>query len=205
VFAEGAEDDVAGGAVSPEMLLSFDEFRAIMEEHDVLPMFLTPHNFPRHRQLPALRNLTPAEREVVLLLGSDVRPARDSLLINYDERARHFYFVLAGELAIERSGVTLQRVREGEFAGEAALFEDIKAKGDDGATTFTTAARVVADGTHALALDIRCALIDGGGCGGRVGGREGLKQRHKTLSGARHSPTPPLTPPPLTNPNVTQT
>jgi len=42
VFAEGLEgeeglDDVegAGGAVSPEMLLSFDEFRAIMEEHDV--------------------------------------------------------------------------------------------------------------------------------------------------------------------------
>jgi len=39
--------------------------------------------------------------------------------------------------------------------GEAALFEDIKAKGEDGNTTFTTAARVVSDHTHVLALDIR--------------------------------------------------
>lgn len=38
VFAEGVEGDAnepAGGAVAPEMLLSFDEFRAIMEDHDV--------------------------------------------------------------------------------------------------------------------------------------------------------------------------
>ena len=39
----------------------------------------------------------------------------------------------------------------------ANLFEDIKAKGVDGATTFTTAARAVGDGTHVLALDIRWA------------------------------------------------
>jgi hypothetical protein len=49
-------------------------------------MFLTPHKFARHKQLPALRNLDPAEREVVLLLGSDMRPQRDALLINYDEK-----------------------------------------------------------------------------------------------------------------------
>lgn len=45
VFAEGIEEEGLaageldeagpGGAVSPEMLLSFDEFRSIMEEHDV--------------------------------------------------------------------------------------------------------------------------------------------------------------------------
>ena len=46
-------------------------------------------------------------------------------------------------------------MREGEFLGEAALFEDIKAKGEDGATTFTTAARVASDRAHVLALDIR--------------------------------------------------
>lgn len=51
-------------------------------------MFLTPHKFAKHKQLPALRNLSPAEREVVLLLGSDVRPSKDSLLINYDEKVR---------------------------------------------------------------------------------------------------------------------
>jgi len=78
-------------------------------------MFLTPHKFARHKQLPALRNLDPAEREVVLLLGSDVRPAKGQLLINYDEKARQFYFVLEGEVVLERSGVTLQRVVEGEF------------------------------------------------------------------------------------------
>lgn len=31
------------------------------------------------------------------------------------DKARHFYFVLEGEVVLERSGVTLQRVREGEF------------------------------------------------------------------------------------------
>lgn len=51
-------------------------------------MFLTPQNFPYHRQLPALRHLAPAEREVVLLLGSDVRPDEGQLLINYDEKVR---------------------------------------------------------------------------------------------------------------------
>lgn len=43
--------------------------------------------------------------------------------------------------------------------GEAALFEDIKAKDEDGSTTFTTAARVVSQPTHVLALDIRCVCV----------------------------------------------
>lgn len=51
-------------------------------------MFLSPQSFPYHRQLPALRHLTPAEREVVLLLGSDERPEQGTLLINYDSKAR---------------------------------------------------------------------------------------------------------------------
>jgi hypothetical protein len=74
--------------------------------------------------------------------------------------------------------------------GEAALFEDIKAKDEDGATTFTTAARVVCDGTHALALDIRWGGWGAfwpvwgvlGGYGGKV--PWGTRACHGLLEGA---------------------
>jgi hypothetical protein len=244
-------------------------------------MFLTPHKFARHKQLPALRNLTPGEREVVLLLGSDVRPAQGQLLINYDEKVRRgveprprrrafwgpgdarrgsrpcstqrrpirpggslcpapgaraspppppprtppgppvllraggrgragaqqhhaaarWRGRVFGESAMPAAAAAASAPQflkcegsDGKPAapassgrhsvqclpllppfgasadpppprpglpprrqGEAALFEDIKAKDEDGSTTFTTAARVVSETTHVLALDIRWA------------------------------------------------
>jgi hypothetical protein len=68
-------------------------------------MFLTPHKLARHKQLPALRNLSPAEREVVLLLGSDVRPEKGALLINYDEKVGPWgQWALEGREGEDRGG-----------------------------------------------------------------------------------------------------
>ncbi len=58
-----------GGEVGSALpLLSFDEFRDIMNKHDVIPMFISPHKFAQHKQAPSFRGLSPAEREVILLL-----------------------------------------------------------------------------------------------------------------------------------------
>ena len=52
-----------------------------MDDFDVIPMFFAPHKSAQHKQAPAYRGLSPGEREVLLLLGTDVRPAPGELLI----------------------------------------------------------------------------------------------------------------------------
>jgi hypothetical protein len=54
------------------VLLSFEDFAAIMEEHDVIPMFVNPHKSALHKQPPAFRAMSPEEREVISLLGTEL-------------------------------------------------------------------------------------------------------------------------------------
>lgn len=70
----------------PDMvLISFEEFKHIMDEHDVIPIWVNPHKFAQHKQAPAFRALSPGEREVLLLLGSDVSSAAGTVLIQENE------------------------------------------------------------------------------------------------------------------------
>jgi hypothetical protein len=55
----------------------------------VIPIFVNPHKFAQHKQAPPLRALTPAEREVLLLLGSDISATEGQLLIQENDRVRH--------------------------------------------------------------------------------------------------------------------
>jgi hypothetical protein len=66
----------------------------------------------------------------------------------------HFYFILEGEVVLERGNVELGSMVEGSFMGEAALFDDIKQQDAEGAVTFTTAARVVSEHARVLQLNI---------------------------------------------------
>lgn len=52
----------------------------------VIPIFVNPHKFAQHKQAPALRALTPSEREVLLLLGSDVSTTEGHILIQENDR-----------------------------------------------------------------------------------------------------------------------
>jgi hypothetical protein len=54
----------------------------------VIPIFVNPHKFAQHKQAPPLRALTPAEREVLLLLGSDISATEGQLLIQENDRVR---------------------------------------------------------------------------------------------------------------------
>lgn len=54
----------------------------------MIPIFLNPHKFAQHKQAPALRHLTPAEREVLLLLGSDISTTGGQVLIQENDRVR---------------------------------------------------------------------------------------------------------------------
>jgi hypothetical protein len=54
------------------VLLSYEDFEAIMDEHDVIPMFVNPHKSALHRQPPAFRAMCPEEREVISLLGTEL-------------------------------------------------------------------------------------------------------------------------------------
>jgi hypothetical protein len=46
VFPEDGE-----GCDDPRLLLSFEEFRTIMDEYDVIPIFVNPHKFAQHKQV----------------------------------------------------------------------------------------------------------------------------------------------------------
>ena len=57
-----------------------------MDDYDVIPMFVNPHKSAQHKQAPAFREMTPAEREVLLLLGSEIQAQAGQLLIHENER-----------------------------------------------------------------------------------------------------------------------
>lgn len=54
---EGIDEEVAPvldeelGDSQEEVLISFEEFRTIMEEYDVIPIFVNPHKFAQHKQV----------------------------------------------------------------------------------------------------------------------------------------------------------
>lgn len=52
----------------------------------VLPIWQNPHKFAQHKQAPALRSLTAAEREVLLLLGSDISSSEGHILIQENDK-----------------------------------------------------------------------------------------------------------------------
>lgn len=54
----------------------------------VLPIWQNPHKFAQHKQAPALRSLTAAEREVLLLLGSDISSTEGHILIQENDKVR---------------------------------------------------------------------------------------------------------------------
>lgn len=43
------EGDAAGDPTL--MLLSFEEFKTVMDEYDVIPIFVNPHKFAQHKQV----------------------------------------------------------------------------------------------------------------------------------------------------------
>jgi hypothetical protein len=77
-----------------DLKLSFEEFKNIMEDYDVIPMFVNPHKSAQHKQAPAFRNMTPAEREVLLLLGSEIQAQAGQILIHENERVSMACFVV---------------------------------------------------------------------------------------------------------------
>ncbi|WIA37314.1 hypothetical protein OEZ86_014249 [Tetradesmus obliquus] len=144
-----------GGCNDPRLLLlSFQEFRTIMDEYDVIPIFVNPHKFAQHKQAPALRALSPAEREVLLLLGSDVAASQGQLLIQENDKCDHFFFLMEGEVQLQRGGINLGTLPEGSFVGEAALFSDIKQDDGEQSNTFTTAVAVTSEDARLLRLFI---------------------------------------------------
>ncbi|KAF6255167.1 hypothetical protein COO60DRAFT_246764 [Scenedesmus sp. NREL 46B-D3] len=142
------------GCDDPQLLLSFEEFRTIMDEYDVIPIFVNPHKFAQHKQAPALRALCPAEREVLLLLGSDITASQGQLLIQENDKCDHFFFLMEGEVQLQRGGVNLGTLLEGSFVGEAALFNDIKQDDGEQSNTFTTAVAVTSGHARLLRLFI---------------------------------------------------
>lgn len=85
-LAEAGDEDMPATAGPSDMvLISFEEFKQIMDEHDVIPIWVNPHKFAQHKQAPAFRALCPAEREVLLLLGSDVAATEGHVLIQENE------------------------------------------------------------------------------------------------------------------------
>jgi len=65
----------------------------------------------------------------------------------------HFFFLMEGEVQLQRGGVNLGALGEGSFVGEAALFADIKqADGDDG--KFTTSVAITSPTARMLKLFI---------------------------------------------------
>lgn len=89
VFLADPDDEDGGTPTQPEspdmVLISFEEFKSIMDEHDVIPIWVNPHQFAQHKQAPAFRGLSPAEREVLLLLGSEITAAQGQMLIQENE------------------------------------------------------------------------------------------------------------------------
>jgi len=49
VLQEYPEDGAASS--DGQMLLSFEEFKQIMDEWDVIPIFVNPHKFAQHKQV----------------------------------------------------------------------------------------------------------------------------------------------------------
>lgn len=83
----GSENDETPPAPeSPDMvLITFEEFKGIMDEHDVIPIWVNPHKFAQHKQAPAFRAMSPGEREVLLLLGSELAAQHGEVLIQENE------------------------------------------------------------------------------------------------------------------------
>jgi hypothetical protein len=60
----------------------------------VIPIWQNPHKFAQHKQAPALRSLAPAEREVLLLLGSDVSTTKGNTIIQENDRVSKLLLLL---------------------------------------------------------------------------------------------------------------
>jgi hypothetical protein len=60
VLQEYPEDGAASS--DSQMLLSFEEFKQIMDEWDVIPIFVNPHKFAQHKQVGHSTMLHAVER-----------------------------------------------------------------------------------------------------------------------------------------------
>ena len=64
VFAPAAQDgalqgsDSCGGAANEAPLLAYEDFLAIANDYDVIPIFVQPHKFAEHKQVRGCRPCT---------------------------------------------------------------------------------------------------------------------------------------------------
>lgn len=62
-------------------LVTHDDFMSLMTENNILPLFFNPHKGSDAEQHKAFMDMTPAEREVLSLLGIELQCQKEDVLI----------------------------------------------------------------------------------------------------------------------------
>eukprot|EP00241_Pyramimonas_parkeae_P004345 CAMPEP_0114260004 /NCGR_PEP_ID=MMETSP0058-20121206/20213_1 /TAXON_ID=36894 /ORGANISM="Pyramimonas parkeae, CCMP726" /LENGTH=885 /DNA_ID=CAMNT_0001375125 /DNA_START=134 /DNA_END=2791 /DNA_ORIENTATION=+ len=149
------EGDDDNHGKQPMNCLSFEDFQMVMEEHHVLPSFAAPHQSSHDAQIEAYRDLSSAEREVLSMLGVEIKPEMGDTLIHEGKFSNYFFFIISGNVKLLRDNVLLSICGPGQFLGETAVFNDVKSMNKDGSVKFTTTATTATPDVVIVRMDIR--------------------------------------------------
>jgi CRP/FNR family cyclic AMP-dependent transcriptional regulator len=92
------------------------------------------------KRVPLFAGLDRSDLAAVQQISRAVEFDPGAILIHQDEPGHHFFVVLNGEASVERDGVEINRLGEGDFFGEISLLSN---RLTTAAVVTTTAVRVV--------------------------------------------------------------
>ena len=87
------------------------------------------------RRSPLFENLSKDELEYLAKATEDLEVPEGKVLCREGEPAMEFFVIIDGEVEVTRGGRRLSTLRDGEFFGEIALFEDMPRTATVTATT----------------------------------------------------------------------
>lgn len=81
VFEDEEKQDEGDESDDSTALVTHDDFMSLMTENNILPLFFNPHKSSDAEQHKAFMDMTPAEREVLSLLGIELQCQKGDVLI----------------------------------------------------------------------------------------------------------------------------